>query len=260
MMSGLALRHDLFAAATLPRVLEDLLSALRPISLSALDERAALLRRVDHKYVAERDTLAALIERLGDDHDVLEIDGRRVFAYDTVYLDTEDLRCFRDHVEDVRPRFKARTRCYLDAGDCVFEVKVKHGDGETDKRQTDDTDAARELLESTLRDAGIVPPGELTEVLRTSFDRATLAAREGDTRLTIDVGVTLATIGGESVRLRGGLALVETKSEDGESPGDRVLAELGARRVSLSKYRTGIDALLRRDETGEVEEARELFV
>jgi hypothetical protein len=243
-MSGLALCHDLFAAATLPRVLEDLLSALRPISLSALDERAALLRRVDHKYVAERDTLAVLIERLGDDHDVLEIDGRRVFAYDTVYLDTEDLRCFRDHVEDVRPRFKARTRCYLDAGDCVFEVKVKHGDGETDKRQTDDTDAAREL----------------TEVLRTSFDRATLAAREGDTRLTIDVGVTLATIGGESVRLRGGLALVETKSEDGESPGDRVLAELGARRVSLSKYRTGIDALLRRDETGEVEEARELFV
>ena len=173
--------------------------------------------------------LAQLFERLAGDHDVLEIDGRRVFAYDTVYVDTEDLRCFRDHIEDVRPRFKARTRCYVDAGDCVFEVKVKREDGETDKRQTDDLDARRELVEETLRDDGIEPPGELHEVLRTSFDRVTLAAREGGARLTIDLGVTLATMDGESVRMRDGLALVETKSEDGESPGDRALAELGAR-------------------------------
>ena len=236
------------------------LDDLRPISLDELDERAALLRRVDNKYVADREQLAQLVERLAGDHDVLEIDGRRVFAYDTVYLDTEDLRCFRDHTEDVRPRFKARTRCYVDAGDCVFEVKVKREDGETDKRQTDDLDARRELVDETLRDDGIEPPGELHEVLRTSFDRVTLAAREGGARLTIDLGVTLATMDGESVRMRDGLALVETKSEDGESPGDRALAELGARSVSLSKYRTGIDALVRRDESGDLAEARRLFV
>jgi hypothetical protein len=236
------------------------LDDLRPISLEALDERAALLRRVDRKYVVDRDTLARLIERLGDDHDVLEIDGRRRFAYDTVYLDTEDLRCFREHAEDVKPRFKARTRCYVDAGDCVFEVKVKRRGGETDKRQTGDTNARWELLETTLRDAGIDPPGELEEVLRTSFDRVTLAAREGDARLTIDLGVTLATMGGESVRLRDELALVETKSEDGASPADRALADLDAREVSISKYRTGVDALLERDETGGIEEARALFM
>ena len=69
----------------------------------------------------------------------------------------------------------------------------------------------------------------------------------------------LSTLGGESVRLRDGLALVETKSEDGESPGDRALTELGARTISLSKYRTGIDALVRRDATGEAVEARQLF-
>ena len=97
-------------------------------------------------------------------------------------------------------------------------------------------------------------------MLRTSFDRVTLAAREGGARLTIDLGVTLAAMDGESVRMRDGLALVETKSEDGESPGDRALAELGARSVSLSKYRTGIDALVRRDESGDLAEARRLFV
>jgi len=243
------------------------LDGLDPISLRALDERAALLQRVDVKYLVDRDVLAVLIERLAGDHDVLEIEGRRQFAYDTVYFDTDDLRCFRDHGADVKPRFKARTRRYVDAGDCVFEVKVKREDGSTDKRQTDHegdadalTPAAQELLADTLRDAGIEPPGELAPVLRTSFDRITLAAREGDARLTVDLGVTLARMDGEAVRLRDDLALVESKSEDGDSPADRVLAELGATSLSLSKYRTGIDALLRRDETGEVEEARALFM
>ena len=243
------------------------LDGLDPISLHVLDERAALLQRVDVKYIVDRDVLTTLIERLAGDHDVLEIDGRRQFAYDTVYFDTEELRCFRDHGADVKPRFKARTRRYVDAGDCVFEVKVKREDGSTDKRQTEHegaadalTPAADELLADTLRDAGIEPPGELAAVLRTSFDRATLAAHEGDARLTVDVGVTLATMDGESVRLRDDLALVESKSEAGESRADRVLAERGATPISLSKYRTGIDALLRRDETGEVEEARALFL
>jgi hypothetical protein len=242
--------------------MDDLLRGLRTISLAALDERAALLRRVDRKYIADPEQLAQLIERLGEDHDVLEIDGRRAFSYETVYFDTADLRCFREHAEDVRPRFKARTRCYVDAGDCNFEVKVKRRDGETDKRQTAAdglTPAAVKLLGRTLDDAGIDPPGELLPILRTSFERVTLAPREGGARVTIDLDVTLERVGGEAVRLRDDLALVETKSEDGESPADRVLAELGAPSISISKYRTGIDALLRRDETGDLAEARELF-
>jgi hypothetical protein len=228
------------------------LDHLRPISLETLDERAALMRRVDNKYVADREQLAQLVERLADDHDVLEIDGRRVFGYDTVYYDTDDLRCFRDHNEDVRPRFKARKRCYVDAGDCVCEVKVKREDGETDKHQADDIDSA-------LREAGIEPPGELREVLRTTFHRVTLAAREGGARLTIDLDVTLAAMDGTSVAMRDGLALAESKSEGGESTADRALAALGARPVSLSKYRTGIDALVRRDDSGELAEVRSLF-
>jgi hypothetical protein len=225
------------------------LDGLHSVSLQQLDGRAALLRRGDRKYVVEPEQL----ERLADDHDVLEIDGRRRFSYDTVYYDTEDLRRFRDHNEDVRPRFKARRRCYVDAGDCVFEVKVKHEDGETDKRQDDD-------LEATLRETGIEPPGDLREVLRTSFDRVTLAAREGGARLTIDLGVTLSTMDGESVRMRDGLALMETKREDGESAADGMLRGIGARPVSLSKYRVGIDALVQRGQNGDLADVRQLFI
>ena len=214
---------------------DELLRSLRPISLDALDERAALLRRVDVKYVADDDLLAQLIARVGEGHDVLT-------------------------------RFKIRTRRYVDAGACVFEVKVKREDGDTDKRQTGHeaaartlTPAAERLVEETLRDDGIEPPGDLAPVLRTTFRRITLAAREGGARLTIDRGVTLATLDGRAVRMRTGLALVETKSEDGDSAADDVLRELGAERLSLSKYRTGVDALLRRDDSGEADQARALF-
>ena len=59
--------------------------------------------------------------------------------------------------------------------------------------------------------------------------------------------------------IRDGLVLAESKSENGDAPADRALRELGARDVSLSKYRTGIDALVRRDETGDLDGIRELF-
>ena len=93
--------------------------------LDALDERAALLRRVDHKYALPESAFEQLVRRLRADHQVLEIEGRRVFRYSTTYFETPDLRCFIDHVENRLPRFKARSRLYEDSGQCVFEVKLK---------------------------------------------------------------------------------------------------------------------------------------
>ena len=243
-----------------------ILGGLDGISLSELDERAALLERVDVKYVVTPHQLDALIAALRDDHDVLEIDGRRCFPYETVYFDTDALRSFEEHAAGAAPRFKARTRCYVAAGDCVFEVKVKTAEGKTDKHQREHAAAADELdaaarkhLASTLEAAGIEPPAEPAPVLRTRFERATLAHRDGSARVTIDFGVRLERPGGGSVAIRDGLVLVESKSEDGDAPADRALRELGAREVSLSKYRTGIDALVRRDATGELDGIRELF-
>ena len=242
------------------------LSSLRDVTLEQLDERAALLRRVDVKYVITRPRLDELIDALVDDHDVLAIHGRRTFAYETVYFDTPELRCFTEHADAVTPRFKARIRHYLDSGVCVFEVKVKNAAGETDKHQREHhaavcrlDRAAREHLEAVLRDAALEPPDRLDPVLRTSFDRITLAHRHGPARTTIDLGVRLTGPDGEEVQLRDDLALVESKSEDGEAPADHALRRLEARLVSLSKYRTGIDAHLRRDTTGDLDGIRELF-
>jgi VTC domain-containing protein len=226
----------------------ELVERFDPVSLDELDERAALLRRVDHKYAVERDQFARLLERLRDDHQVLEIDGRRAFAYCSTYFDTPELRCFVDHLEDRQPRFKARTRLYEDTDHCVFEVKLKREDGETDKRQVDYeardaerfTDEARECLAGALGDIGLDAPDQMDPTLLTRFDRITFAAREGSERLTCDLGVRLSHPDGDAAGLRDGLILVETKSERGESPADRALAELGLEPISVSKYRVGV--------------------
>jgi hypothetical protein len=183
---------------------------------------------------------------------VLEIDGRREFGYQSVYFDTPELRCFHDHVDDRRPRFKARTRLYRDTGKCVFEVKIKRGDGETDKRQIDHSvaadefdEAARECLRAALHGTDCEPPGgSLRASLRTAFTRVTLAPETGAARTTCDLGIELTRPGGGQARLKAGLVVVESKSEDGEGPTDRELRALGHESISLSKYRTGIALLV----------------
>lgn len=232
-----------------------------------MDERAALRRRVDVKYAIGRKDFVALLDRLAEGYDALDISGDRRFGYRSVYFDTADLRCFLDHARAVKPRFKARTRHYVDSGQCVFEAKIKPRSGGTSKRQADHaceatdvvTPAAAELLSDALTEAGIPPPGRLEPVLETSFERITLVARQGDARLTADLGVRLARMDGRGVCMRHDAVLVETKSRDGQGPADRELAGMGAETVALSKYRTGIDALLLRDDTGELAPVRRLF-
>jgi hypothetical protein len=236
------------------------------VSLRELDRRAALLRRVDNKYAVRREPFAELMERLLKDHEVLDIDGRREFVYASTYFETRDLRCFVDHVEGRLPRFKARTRLYVDSDTCVFEVKLKRSDDETDKRQLDYsprdrgrvTPAARGCLDEALSDAGLELPDELEPSLETGFHRVTLAGRGGSERLTCDFGVRLSRPGGASVELRADTVLVETKSENGESPADRTLAEMGIESISLSKYRVGM-SLVGGARTDEPQPGSELF-
>ncbi|MBV8430367.1 MAG: polyphosphate polymerase domain-containing protein [Solirubrobacterales bacterium] len=228
--------------------LDALLGELDPVSLDELDARAALLRRVDNKYALPVGDFERLARQLKSDHQVLEIDGRRRFRYSNNYFETEDLRCFIDHIEDRVPRFKARSRCYEDSEECVFEVKLKRSEDETDKRQigyrANDrrrlTSQARECLRSALDDVGLEAPEDLRDALATEFERVTLTAVKGSERLTCDFGVRLIRPDGDRVRMRSELVLVETKSETGESPADRELERMGHQSISLSKYRVGM--------------------
>ena len=138
---------------------------MKPITLDELDQRAALQRRVDQKYLVPRALFESLLAKLDSSYEQLEIEGERAFAYESVYFDTPDLLCFRQHVNGEQPRFKVRSRLYADTQACVFEVKVKTADGTMDKRHLERApeqhgeldDEARSFLDETIGDAGFEP-------------------------------------------------------------------------------------------------------
>ena len=106
-----------------------------PISLDELMALAELQTRVDRKYFVPAGVFRQLIAELADELQVLDIDGRRTFGYESVYFDTPDLTTYRAHLQRRRQRFKARTRTYTDTGLCMFEVKLTGARGETVKQR-----------------------------------------------------------------------------------------------------------------------------
>jgi hypothetical protein len=234
----------------------ELLARFDAVTLDELDAKAALQRRVDNKYVLSWAQLADLFDGLRPDDQVLEIDGRRWFAYESTYFDTASLRCFRDHVEDRVPRFKVRSRLYADSEKCNFEVKVKRDGDQTDKQQIEIEAGRRDritpevasFLDRVLREVPDPPsPDDIAPTLTTSFCRCTLAAANGSERVTCDHSVELRGWSGTSARLRDDLVVVETKTEDGKGRCDRLLARAGVEPVSLSKYRAGVGLLIAED-------------
>jgi VTC domain len=245
---------------------DELVDSLDPVSLEELDERAALRERVDTKYVADRGRVADTVGRLSGAYRVLEIDSRRSFDYESVYFDTPDLRCFREHVEDRVPRFKARSRYYLETDACFLEVKVKRN-GTTKRQRPYDhahhgelTAAGRRFLDEALTElADQQAPADLAPTLSTGYRRVTLGAREVAERVTLDFDVKLRAMDNRRLTLRDDLVLIETKTERGDSAFDDDLRAAGCHPTSISKYRFGVGLLLADDPGGAGREALRRF-
>ena len=64
---------------------------------------AALQTRVDRKYLLTPDQFQELAQRVGGTFSVLDIDGQRIFGYESVYFDTEALDLFRPDLFMLNP-------------------------------------------------------------------------------------------------------------------------------------------------------------
>jgi hypothetical protein len=224
--------------------------SLSAVGLAELLTTAALLDRIDRKYVVSRDEFALLAERLRGTHAVLEIDGCRAFRYHTTYFDTGEHQIYRDHIQDRRRRYKCRAREYVDSGVCLFEVKLKGPRGQTVKHRMDyDRMRRDELTEPALaflsdcleRSYGRPPDVQLRPALAVAFTRVTLAAPGLRERLTCDFDLSFSAPDGTSGMLAADRVIVESKSARGNAIADRELRELGARpERSCSKYCLGV--------------------
>lgn len=212
------------------KLIADCLPLFAPVSLEALNDKAAMLERLDNKYICQADRLRPAFEDFASRFDILEIDGRRVFTYATRYFDSPDVRAYNDHHQGRRKRCKVRVRHYADAGLTFLEVKLKDTRDVTVKKrlrldaqvETLD-DRALAFVEQEWQALYGTPFGlELQPTIDMTYSRMTLVAREGGERMTVDTGLSFRA-GRRVAAVPQDMFILETKSANGRGLADRIL-------------------------------------
>lgn len=148
------------------------------ISLAELVAAAELLTRVDRKYLVPIADLPAVLDGLPAGTRVLDINGRREFAYRSAYFDTPALHSYLAAARGRRHRVKLRIRSYLDSDRHYFEIKTRDRRGRTVKNripyggEPTFSPAAADYVAEILGDRL-----DLTHVLTTRYHRQTCFCR-----------------------------------------------------------------------------------
>jgi hypothetical protein len=229
-----------------------LIEPFQPISLTHLDAKADMLDRRDNKYVVRADILQLALGEMIPQFDILEIDCKRDFTYDTCYFDDAERSAYFDHHKGRRIRCKVRMRKYVDAGLCFVEVKLKHMRGMTIKERLrcpvemygKMNDEAMQFVASSYRELyGRAYNRELRPTVEMRYQRATLVAKQGGERVTIDTGIVFEGTSG-SQTIDSDLILVEVKSGNANGIADKILRRLHQHPTNTcSKYCVAMAAL-----------------
>jgi hypothetical protein len=221
---------------------ESIIASLAPVGLASLGA-AALMDRVDEKFVLPRAELSEFLSRCAAAYQVLEIHGRRQGHYRTTYFDTGDLAFYHAHLTGRLPRRKVRVRTYVESGDSFLEVKRRDNHGRTVKARAaiagDRTSALSHLasLPSALVEALSVDT--LSPVVTTDFTRTTLVNLDSVERVTIDSGLTFSGHG--DTTMFPALVCIELKqARSGPSAALTALREMRQRPSTFSKYCFGV--------------------
>lgn len=223
-------------------------AALPPITLEELNQRAALLRRTDRKYILTDDQFLDLLRQVDGDVRVLEIEDERNPRYESLYFDTPEHDSFRAAAHKRRRRFKVRTRSYVETQQTFLEVKLRDARRRTVKLRVPYAFEDRDLLDEAGRafvsdvflghglDAAQV--GRLAPSLHTRFRRVTLFIPSAECRVTVDTDLAFSQLGGGDV-VADHLILLETKSDAQNPRVDRLLWRMGIRPLKVSKFAIG---------------------
>ena len=225
--------------------------SLEAVSLQELVSQAELLTRVDRKYLLSGQAAREILESAGDGMRVLEIAGKREFAYDSVYFDTPDHLSYRLTAQRRRRRFKLRTRSYLDTGTTFLELKTKSGRGATVKQRiAHSPDDRARLTREGRAHMGLLLQGQghdprlidrLHPSLVSRYHRTTLLLPDGS-RATVDTHLAWSDGTHRGVSLPHHV-IIESKSAGPPSRLDLALWRAGHRPSGMSKFGTGTAAL-----------------
>ena len=107
-----------------------IVSDFSSISLKEMDG-VKLMSRMDTKFVFKLEKLPSLLEKMTPFYRVLEINGKFIHDYKSLYFDTNARKFYIDHHNSRVNRNKIRFREYVENGLTFLEVKIKNNKGRT---------------------------------------------------------------------------------------------------------------------------------
>ena len=225
---------------------DSILAEMTPITLPQM-KNIHLMDRLDFKFVAPVSLLPELLEEMGSDFMVQEIDNKRIAPYATQYFDTSDLGFFVMHQNGKLNRQKIRIRSYLDSNLSFLEVKNKNNKGRTKKKRipfdSQHIDSIEELNEEKdfLAGHSIFDVNSLVPTLENSFRRITLTNNNKTERITIDTNLSFSNLKTQRKGDLEPLMILELK-QDGlaHSHFRTIVSKLNIKQSSFSKYCMGI--------------------
>jgi hypothetical protein len=230
-------------------LIKNTLDDFRPTSLEDLNG-LKLLKRYDTKFTFHKSRLKNVLDYLSRDYRILEIGGRRLFSYETLYYDTDDFFFYHQHHNRSYGRYKVRCRRYVESNQCFFEVKFKNNKKKTIKNRIplNEKSIRREISESSkefarshilMNDIDIME--KIKPKLKVDYHRMTFANFASEERFTIDIGLTYSE-GTPHHRRLDGLVIAEHKSErpSPNAPLLQYLKSMEIHPVGFSKYCVGV--------------------
>lgn len=198
-----------------------------------------LMDRIDRKFPFHVSRIAEVINHIEDDYFILEAAGDVVSPYDTLYLDTDELRFYHNHHRGKRNRLKIRYRGYPKTGTYFLEVKRKDNRSRTSKEripvskpQFPLTSEAQGFLNAHVGESVTV---ELSPTISIHYNRLAFIDKDFEERFSIDFDIRFQT--SEAEGSFEDLAVAEIKQERYRTtPIVRHFRDLGLRESSMSKY------------------------
>ena len=217
------------------------LTGFPSIALEEMND-VSLLKRVDTKFLTTESKLSEILSLLHDEYQILEIAEKRLMNYTTLYFDTKDLTCYKEHHNGKARRQKIRMRKYVDSDLCFLEIKEKQNSGMTNKVrcsiddfETDLSPKSKKFIENATK-----KDWELEPTLHNYFKRFTLVNTQRSERVTIDTGLEYKT---DSITKQfKNVVVIEVKQEkqNTRTPIYSILKSNRIRTVSFSKYCMGV--------------------
>jgi VTC domain len=221
--------------------LETTLNKFAPISLQEMDG-VKLMNRTDTKFTFNINQFDIALNEILNDYRILEIEGKRLSKYKTLYYDTEKYNLYSKHHNGHLNRYKIRHRTYVESNIGFLEVKFKNNKGRTIKdriKQKEVTETWNEKSQDFLVKMLPFEPNTLAPVIWVNYSRLTLVNKTSPERLTIDLN--LEFVKGEHANLLSDLVIAEVKQENKKaSPFINAMKKLHIREGSISKYCMGI--------------------